>query len=110
MERNEFVIKRTRQDSLTLLCDDYRELFTFVMPPLGWRKAVDGAKNKKSADQAGPSTIYNKPPAVPERTGIVIEALGGTSLGVGNTLLQPAEHSKLNSIFIRVRLTDITTL
>jgi hypothetical protein len=66
------------------------------MPPLGWRKAVDGAKGKKSANQTDLSPGFNKPPLVPERTGITIEALGGTSLGIGNTLLRPTERSKLS--------------
>lgn len=55
------------------------------MPPLGWRKSVDGAKGKKSASQTNPTPVYNRPPPVPERTGIPIGALGGSSLGQGNT-------------------------
>ncbi|KAG9096457.1 hypothetical protein FRC07_010933, partial [Ceratobasidium sp. 392] len=49
------------------------------MPPLGWRKAVDGAKGK-SKQPANPP-VYNNPPPVPERTGAALEALGGTSFG-----------------------------
>ncbi|KAG8681080.1 hypothetical protein FRC09_017767, partial [Ceratobasidium sp. 395] len=49
------------------------------MPPLGWRKAVDGAKGK--GKQSANPLVYNNPPPVPERTGVALKALGGTSFG-----------------------------
>ncbi|QRV95600.1 PAPA-1 domain protein [Ceratobasidium sp. AG-Ba] len=48
------------------------------MPPLGWRKAVDGAKAK--GKQTADPPVYNNPPAVPERSAASVVALGGTSL------------------------------
>jgi hypothetical protein len=55
------------------------------MPPLGWRKSVDGAKGKKTAanqDQTDTTPVFNKPPPVPGLAGVAIEALGVTSLGI----------------------------
>ncbi|KEP49781.1 PAPA-1 domain protein [Rhizoctonia solani 123E] len=54
------------------------------MPPLGWRKSVDGAKGKKAANQNQTDTTsaFSNPPLVPGLTGFAIEALGVTSLGV----------------------------
>ncbi|KAJ1303852.1 hypothetical protein OPQ81_008272 [Rhizoctonia solani] len=58
------------------------------MPPLGWRKSVDGAKGKKAAanhNQTDTTPVFNKPPPVPGVTGVAIEALGATSLGLANS-------------------------
>ncbi|ELU41309.1 PAPA-1 domain-containing protein [Rhizoctonia solani AG-1 IA] len=63
------------------------------MPPLGWRKSVDGAKGKKittNQDQTDTTPVFNKPPPVPGLAGVAIEALGVTSLGIVNpTQSQP---------------------
>ncbi|KAH7334006.1 hypothetical protein B0J17DRAFT_721233 [Rhizoctonia solani] len=62
------------------------------MPPLGWRKSVDGAKGKKTTNQNHTDTtpVFNKPPPVPGLTGIAIEALGGTSLGLVDSTQDPS--------------------
>lgn len=65
--------------------DDRRELLISVMPPLGWRKAVDGGvKGTKGKHSAEHSDSPSNPPLVPERGGAAIEALGG-KLGVLDT-------------------------
>lgn len=76
------------------------------MPPLGWRKAVDGGvkgtKGKQSAEHSdSPSTTPN-PPLVPERSGVAILALGGT-LG---TLHTKQERGTLNLQHKILTLTD----
>ncbi|CAE6471163.1 unnamed protein product [Rhizoctonia solani] len=68
------------------------------MPPLGWRKSVDGAKGKKAAnqDQKDTTHVFNKPPLVPGITGSAIDALGVTSLGIANPTQNQATPSESN--------------
>ena len=51
------------------------------MPPLGWRKTVDGGvkgtKGKQSTGHSNSPSITPNPPLVPARSGVAIEALGG---------------------------------
>ncbi|KAF8734423.1 MRG protein, partial [Rhizoctonia solani] len=82
----------------------HRYLFAVVMPPLGWRKSVDGAKGKKittNQDQTDTTPVFNKPPPVPGLAGVAIEALGVTSLGIVNSTQSqptPVEDSEAMDI------------
>ncbi|KAG9088795.1 hypothetical protein FRC06_001846 [Ceratobasidium sp. 370] len=64
------------------------------MPPLGWRKAVDGAKAK--GKQSAGLPVYNHPPPVPERTGAALQALGGASFGTQQS--SSDQGSRLSSV------------
>ncbi|KAG8746460.1 hypothetical protein FRC10_004899 [Ceratobasidium sp. 414] len=66
------------------------------MPPLGWRKAVDGAKLKPKGKQPARSHSPLYPPLVPERTGAALQALGGASFSTQQS--SSDQGSRLSSV------------
>ncbi|CAE6470104.1 unnamed protein product [Rhizoctonia solani] len=83
------------------------------MPPLGWRKSVDGAKGKKATtnqDQTDTTPLFNKPPPVPGLAGVAIEALGVTSLGItDSTQSQPTPSENNETMDIDEPSTENST-